>query len=67
MSGNEIALEVPTSSLAGGKCDSMYSLSSGDILGWLAGESKAVKIHRMNHIIPMVPVGGSKGLFNSGL
>ena len=35
----------------------MYSLSSGDILGWVDGESAVVRIHRMNQIIPTAPVG----------
>ena len=35
----------------------MYSLSLGDILGWVDGELEAVRIHRMNQIIPKAPVG----------
>ena len=38
----------------------MYSLSSGDILGWVDGESEEVKIHRMNQIIPKAPVGKAR-------
>ena len=39
----------------------MYSLSSRDILGWLAGELEEVNIHRMNQRIPKVPVVGARG------
>ena len=36
--------------------DSMYSLSSLDILGWVAGELYARNIQAINHKMPAAPV-----------